>query len=122
MTFPERSAPAANPSPEPSRPTWQIQAEERRSQLLAQMGADRWPSAGFRGKGVKIAVLDTGWRGWRNHLGKALPASVLAHSFRADGNLEWKDNQHGILCAEVIHHVTEAVDSYHSRKFWLGKE
>jgi subtilisin family serine protease len=98
-------APAANPSPEPSRPAWQVQAEERRGQLLARLGADRWHAAGYRGKGVKIAVLDTGWRGYRDHLGKALPAVVQARSFRADGNLEWKDNQHGILCAEVIHAI-----------------
>ncbi len=94
---------AGTPVPEPARPAWQIQAEQLRSQHLARMGVDRWQSAGVRGKGVKIAVLDTGWRGYRDHLGKALPANVLAHSFRASGNLEEKDNQHGILCAEVIH-------------------
>ena len=68
-----------------------------------QVGADRWQAGGFRGRGVKVAVLDTGFRGWREHLGKALPAHVTARSFRADGNLEARDSQHGILCGEVIH-------------------
>jgi subtilisin family serine protease len=93
------------PAIQPSRPQWQFEAEQQRSKLLARMGADRWQATGVRGQGVKIAVLDTGFRGYHSHLGKALPASVLAHSFRTDGNLEAKDNQHGILCAEVIHAI-----------------
>jgi subtilisin family serine protease len=74
-----------------------------REQILTKMGVDRWQAAGTRGRGVKVAIIDTGFRGWRDHLGKALPAHVTAHSFRADGNLEFKDSQHGILCGEVVH-------------------
>ncbi len=72
---------------------------------VALLGVDRWQAQGYRGQGVKVAVLDTGFRGWRNHLGKALPAHVTARSFRDDGNLEAKDSQHGILCGEVIHAI-----------------
>jgi len=50
-----------------------------------------------------VAVLDSGFRGYRMHLGHALPARVTARSFRFDGNLEARDSQHGILCGEVIH-------------------
>ncbi len=95
---------AANPSPERNRPAWMLQAEQLRHKRLTQLGADRWHAAGFRGQGVKIAVLDTGWQGYRDHLGKDLPAIVQARSFRTDGNMETKD-QHGILCAEVIHAI-----------------
>src|SRR4029077_4601873 len=70
---------------------------------LSQLGLDVWHKAGYRGKGTKVAVLDSGFRGYRDHLGKALPEHVLVRSFRADGNLEAKDSQHGILCGEVIH-------------------
>ncbi len=70
---------------------------------LARLAVDRWHAAGCRGRGIKVAVLDSGFRGYRQHLGKALPAKVLTRSFRSDGNLEAKDSQHGILCAEVIH-------------------
>jgi hypothetical protein len=52
---------------------------------------------------VKIAVLDSGFRGYRRHLGQALPQQVKVRSFREDGNLEARDSQHGILCGEVIH-------------------
>lgn len=76
---------------------------KERLQILSQLGVDRWHAAGFRGKGVKVAILDSGFRGYRSHLGKALPTRVVARSFRADGNLEAKDSQHGILCSEVLH-------------------
>jgi hypothetical protein len=75
----------------------------QRAKRLAQIGVDRWHAAGVRGRGLKIAVLDSGFRGYREHLGKALPVRVLARSFRSDGNLEAKDSQHGILCAEILH-------------------
>jgi subtilisin family serine protease len=76
---------------------------KQRLRHLARLGVDRWHAAGIRGKGIKIAVLDTGFRGYRSYLGKALPAKVTARSFRQDGNLEAKDSQHGILCSEVLH-------------------
>ena len=75
----------------------------QRGRLLARMGVERWHQLGCRGQGVKVAILDTGFRGYRAHLGEALPAQVTTRSFRADGNLEAKDSQHGILCGEVIH-------------------
>lgn len=62
-----------------------------------------WHAQGWKGQGLKAAVLDSGFRGYRAHLGAALPRTVKVHSFRFDGNLEAKDSQHGILCAEVIH-------------------
>jgi subtilisin family serine protease len=72
-------------------------------QALERVGAPTWHAAGHRGRGVKVAVLDSGFKGYRAALGTALPARVKARSFRADGNLEGRDSQHGILCAEVIH-------------------
>src|SRR6516225_715633 len=74
-----------------------------RAELLERMGVGAWHARGWRGHGLKVAVLDSGFRGYRTHLGAALPRSVKIRSFRFDGNLEAKDSQHGILCAEVIH-------------------
>lgn len=75
----------------------------RREELMARMGVPAWHARGWRGQGLKIAVLDSGFRGYKDHLGAALPRSVKVRSFRFDGDLEAKDSQHGILCAEVIH-------------------
>jgi hypothetical protein len=93
----EEEGPAiASTKPFPSR-------LREQQQLLARLGAGRWHAAAHRGQGVKVAVLDTGFRGYRAHLGQALPPRVTARSFRSDGNMEARDSQHGILCGEVIH-------------------
>src|SRR5262249_8998477 len=44
-----------------------------RSQLLEQLGVRAWHAHGRQGRGVKVAVLDAGFRGYRAHLGSALP-------------------------------------------------
>ncbi|MGH7224247.1 MAG: hypothetical protein ACRELF_13535, partial [Gemmataceae bacterium] len=62
----------------------------RREELLGRMGVPAWHARGWRGRGLKIAVLDSGFRGYKAHLGAALPRSVKTHSFRFDGNLEAK--------------------------------
>ena len=77
---------------------------ERRTHL-ANLGALRWHQDGRRGKGVKLAVLDSGFRDYRQFLGKGMPARVKTQSFRRDQNLEARDSQHGILCAEVLHSI-----------------
>jgi subtilisin family serine protease len=97
----EPSSDAATPDVAPADPE-PFPAQERQ-QHLARLGIQRWHSAGFRGQGVKIAVLDSGFRGYRRHLGQALPAQIKVRSFRADSNLEARDSEHGILCSEVIH-------------------
>lgn len=76
---------------------------EQRKRLFARLGVDRWHKAGQLGRGLKIAILDSGFRDYKAALGKALPAKVTTRSFRQDGNLEARDSQHGILCGEVIH-------------------
>lgn len=70
---------------------------------LAALGVDRWHARGIRGRGVKVAVLDTGFRGYRDALGKFLPAQVTTKCFRPDNEFEARDSQHGVLCAEVVH-------------------
>jgi hypothetical protein len=98
---PSRGAEAASDQAVTPRPL--ASALAWRLRCLARAGAERWHAAGHRGKGIKVAVLDSGFRGFRNQLGQSLPRTVLAKSFRTDGNLEARDSQHGILCAEVVH-------------------
>jgi subtilisin family serine protease len=93
----EEATPDSLAPPNPGDPLPQ------RAEHLESLGATAWHTAGARGKGVKVAVLDTGFRGYRDQLGKALPAQVAVRSFRADGKMEARDSQHGIFCAEVIH-------------------
>jgi subtilisin family serine protease len=86
---------AATPDSQPSEPY--------STRPLEVLGVKSWHAAGYRGKGIKVAVLDTGFSGYRKFLGRVLPAQVEAKSFRSDGNLEARASQHGILCGEVIH-------------------
>src|SRR5205085_2480217 len=74
-----------------------------RREQFQKLGIAPWHSAGHKGRGIKVAILDSGFHGYRAQLGKALPSRVVVRSFRSDGNLEAKDSQHGILCGEVIH-------------------
>jgi subtilisin family serine protease len=78
---------------------------QEQSKHLAVFGTDRWHAIGYRGQGMKIAVIDTGFRGYHNFLGKTLPSNVRTRCFRDDGNFEAKNSQHGILCAEVLHTI-----------------
>src|SRR5687767_8707604 len=87
---------------------WPVDPRQREHLLL--LGVKTAPESSQRGQGIKIAILDSGFRGYRNFLGKELPAKVQARSFRKDGNLEARDSQHGILCAEVVHALAPAAE------------
>jgi subtilisin family serine protease len=75
------------------------------TQAMARLGVPAWHDAGTRGQKVKIAILDSGFQGYRDALGSALPGKVQTRSFRQDRNLEARESQHGILCGEVIHRI-----------------
>ncbi len=81
-----------------------------RDEHLQRLGVLAWHKAGDRGRGLKVAVLDSGFSGYRDHLGHALPDHVLVKSFRGDANLEAKASQHGILCGEVVHTLAPEAD------------
>src|SRR5436305_1424962 len=52
----EEAAPDSGPAVFPQSP-----AEQRRL-LMQRLGAERWHAAGHRGAGVKVAILDSGFR------------------------------------------------------------
>jgi subtilisin family serine protease len=81
-----------------------LYADERQARLES-LGVTRWHHAGFTGRNTTVAILDSGFRGYRTHLSKALPTTVTVKSFRHDADLEAKDSSHGILCAEIIHAI-----------------
>jgi subtilisin family serine protease len=95
----EEAAPYHGPVEVPADPG------RARAEFLSRTGITQWHEQGIRGLGIKIALLDSGFRGYRTQLGMALPSHVTCRSFRLDGNLEARDSQHGILCGEVIHAV-----------------
>ena len=54
-----------------SRPS--TSRERQQQQHLDRLGVSRWQAAAYRGQGIKVAVLDTGFRGYKDLLGKSLP-------------------------------------------------
>src|SRR5438105_310434 len=42
-------------------------SEAEREQHLVRLGVKRWHALGFLGQGVRIAVLDTGFRGYKKY-------------------------------------------------------
>jgi hypothetical protein len=94
-------------------PAQTIRADEtsrERENYLTMVGVQRWHQQGYRGQGCKVAILDSGFRGYRAFLGRELPQRILTKSFRKDENFEARDSQHGILCAEVIHSLAPAAE------------
>lgn len=84
------------------------------SEGVSKTGADRWKDiTPYRAADEgKICILDIGFKGYTNLLGTELPSSVVARSFRADGDI-FADEVHGTANAEIVH------DMAPNAKLWL---
>jgi hypothetical protein len=51
------------------------------SQVVGLHGADVWHSAGYRGNGVKVGIIDSGFEGFRGLQGTELPTNVTARCY-----------------------------------------
>lgn len=60
----------------------------------------QFAQSGHRGEGVRIAVLDVGFSGYVNQLGRELPNEVIVKNFNGDG---FETTRHGTAVAEIIH-------------------
>lgn len=75
-------------------------------------GADLWHQVGRTGKGIKIGILDLGFKGYKELLGSGLPASVVAMSFVPGEEPEDAATVHGAACAEIIHEMAPDAELY----------
>lgn len=75
------------------------------------IGASRWRTAGFTGYGVKVAVVDFGFAGYEGFLANGLPRNVRTRSFRADGDLQARDD-HGTSAARIVSSIAPEADLY----------
>ena len=75
------------------------------------VGADQWVEGGLTGRGVKVAVLDTGFAGYEDALGSTLPNSVTTRSFRADRAVAGTTD-HGRRAAEIISSIAPGAELY----------
>jgi subtilisin family serine protease len=82
------------------------------SEGVKVIGADRWQTAGYTGKGMKIGILDQGFDGYRDLLGRELPANVATRSFVPGIEVDQTGVSHGTAVAEVIHDVAPDAKLY----------
>jgi hypothetical protein len=82
------------------------------SQGVALTGANVWQAAGYRGSGVKVAVIDLGFPGYLSRIAAGeLPANLRWHSFRSDGDIQAGD-LHGTACAEIVYDMAPGIQLY----------
>lgn len=87
------------------------------SEGVAAANANTWHDAGWRGQGVRVAIIDTGFNRYASKLGSDLPATVTVKSFVdgiSDGEVGgMRDpNPHGTACAEIVHDMAPSARLY----------
>ena len=93
----------------PSRP----QLEAVASEGVAAIAAGAWQNTGYKGSGVKVAVVDTGFAGYDTRVAAGeLPAGITVKSFRADGDITGGGEKHGTACAEIVHDTAPGAQLY----------
>ncbi|NWJ94614.1 MAG: S8 family serine peptidase [Chloroflexi bacterium] len=70
---------------------------------VAVIGADKWQAAGFKGRGIKVGIIDGGFKDYRAGLGSSLPPAgqITFRSFGFGGS-EGSET-HGVAVAEIVH-------------------
>jgi hypothetical protein len=80
-------------------------AQVSKNEGVKLMGADKWQAAGFRGKGVKVGVIDGGYKFYEKFLGTTLPADLKPVDIDAQlgGPGVIDSTVHGTAVLEIIH-------------------
>ncbi|MBL7198553.1 MAG: S8 family serine peptidase [Anaerolineae bacterium] len=83
------------------------------SQGVRVIGADKWHKEGYAGAGIRIGILDCGFRGYAELLGTELPAAVQAQTFvRGLADVNDSGTRHGTAVAEIIHEIVSEATLY----------
>ena len=87
--------------------------EAVRGEGVAATGALTWHRSGLRGAGAKVAVIDLGFRGWRDSRRNGdLPASTVAVDFCSGGLDGPIAVNHGTAVAEIVAEMAPAARIY----------
>jgi subtilisin family serine protease len=94
--------------------TFDVAAGTQMTQGDAPLNGPAWRSAGLTGAGVKVGIIDVGFKGYKNLLGSELPASVTVKNFVDGQNDNAVDGttEHGTACAEIIHDIAPGAQLY----------
>ena len=90
-------------------------------------GADAWHNAGYRGTGVKVGIIDSGFEGFRSLQGSELPSNVAARCYFATARAPSSalvdcevDGNHGTTVAETLVDVAPNVTLYIANPITAG--
>lgn len=72
--------------------------------------ANKWQAEGLTGKGVKVGILDLGFGGYEDLLGRELPDNVTLKAFGDPFNLD--QEVHGTACAEIVHEMAPEAELF----------
>jgi hypothetical protein len=75
-------------------------------------GAELWHQAGITGQGIRVGVLDLGFKDYDKLLGRGLPEQVVAMSFVPGVEPEDSDEVHGAAVAEIVHEMAPDAELY----------
>lgn len=73
-------------------------------------GAEQWHASGITGKGIKIGIIDGGFKDYEKLLGKELPAKLEVKSFASNGSIG--GSAHGTAVAEIVHAMAPDAELY----------
>ena len=97
------------------------------SEAATVHGATAWHSAGVKGQGVRIGIIDTGFSGYRGLMGSELPSSVEARCYTDvdifTANLtdcETGDDLHGTAVTEAAFDISPEATYYIANPFSEG--
>ena len=89
------------------------------SEAATAHGATAWHSAGLKGQGVRIGVIDVGFSGFRGLMGSELPSSVEARCYTDIGiftsnlaDCEAEDDPHGTTVTEAAFDIAPEATYY----------
>lgn len=105
---------AGNPVVRFVRPPLRPHTQAETSEGVSLTGANLWHDLDpYRASsaGVKVCVLDLGFKNHNLLLGTELPATVRTRSFRADGDIA-AGEVHGTACAEIVHDMMPDAQLY----------
>ena len=80
------------------------------SEGVSRIGALANHSAGVKGEGVKVGIIDSGFKG-ANELSGDMPARWNYYDYTGEG-IYAGDSVHGTACAEIIHDVAPEAELY----------
>ncbi|MDX1418088.1 MAG: S8 family serine peptidase, partial [Candidatus Promineifilaceae bacterium] len=82
---------------------------------FAALNGQAWRNVGYDGSGVKIAIIDSSFGGYKNLLGSELPANVTVQNF-VDGennnDIGSSTSVHGTACAEIAADIVPGASFY----------